>query len=281
MKRRAFTLIELLVVIAIIAILAAILFPVFAQAKAAARKTTCLSNLKQIGLGTMMYNGANDDLFPAWAARGPSLNGGNSTYISPDIQVMPYVKSDNLWRCPEDSKARIAPRAAQFQDGKYRDKALFRSYAYVGSINTVQAGGPDPNTGVSYPLRFWDWATFKGRADAAFSSPGETVMWVEQYATDKAGSKADAFVGGIWGSGFIGCNTSKLAGRVAGSRLPVDLGPTGCGTEYRDWIPTSGHGGLGHYVFTDGHAGAKSWAWIRGNDFYSFKADKPSTVVNP
>jgi len=62
--KRAFTLIELLVVIAIIAILAAILFPVFAQAKAAAKRTTTLSNIKQVGTATMIYSGDNDDVWP-------------------------------------------------------------------------------------------------------------------------------------------------------------------------------------------------------------------------
>jgi len=62
--KRAFPLIELLVVIAIIAILAAILFPVFAQAKAAAKKTADLSNIKQIGTGIIMYAADNDDFYP-------------------------------------------------------------------------------------------------------------------------------------------------------------------------------------------------------------------------
>lgn len=62
--RRGFTLIELLVVIAIIAILAAVLFPVFAQAKEAAKKTSCLSNLRQLGIATKLYLGDNEDVYP-------------------------------------------------------------------------------------------------------------------------------------------------------------------------------------------------------------------------
>jgi len=67
--KRAFTLIELLVVIAIIAILAAILFPVFAQAKEAAKKTSCLSNIKQTGTATMIYLSDSDDTFPRHVVR--------------------------------------------------------------------------------------------------------------------------------------------------------------------------------------------------------------------
>ena len=77
--KRAFTLIELLVVIAIIAILAAILFPVFAQARTAAKKTADLNNTKQLGIGTQLYLSDNDDMYPSSnfriAANGSSAEG--------------------------------------------------------------------------------------------------------------------------------------------------------------------------------------------------------------
>ena len=112
--RRAFTLIELLVVIAIIAILAAILFPVFAQAKAAAKKTVCLSNLKQIGLGWLMYSGDNDNYMgiPQYTVVDPVGGTGNvrwdaykdSTMTTWDPSrglVQPYMKAAAIQSCPE------------------------------------------------------------------------------------------------------------------------------------------------------------------------------------
>ncbi len=90
-RRRAFTLIELLVVIAIIAILAAILFPVFAQAKNAAKKTTDLSNLKQLGLATIMYAGDNDDVTPQY----PWPESYNIA-----VKIYPYVKSKAMFTNP-------------------------------------------------------------------------------------------------------------------------------------------------------------------------------------
>ena len=103
MKRRGFTLIELLVVIAIIAILAAILFPVFAQARAKARQTSCLSNVKQLSLGFMMYVQDYDETFPYWNW-GDSYGSGSRTpnhFESFWINaIYPYVKNGGVYACP-------------------------------------------------------------------------------------------------------------------------------------------------------------------------------------
>ena len=129
--KKAFTLIELLVVIAIIAILAAILFPVFAQAKEAAKSTVCLSNMKQLGLATTLYEADSDDVYPYRARFTPNAAGvlpfgltrdtqapaGSGDPGQPDAYsdapptnrwdagplvwiLAPYVKSDGLAFCP-------------------------------------------------------------------------------------------------------------------------------------------------------------------------------------
>jgi prepilin-type N-terminal cleavage/methylation domain-containing protein len=94
-RKNAFTLIELLVVIAIIAILAAILFPVFAQAKIAAKKAADLSNFKQIGVGTYMYCTDNDSLLPDSPADGIATE----SYVF-FAKIMPYVKNFQIFHCP-------------------------------------------------------------------------------------------------------------------------------------------------------------------------------------
>lgn len=123
-KKQGFTLIELLVVIAIIAVLAAILFPVFAKAREQARMTSCLANMKQIGTSLMMYIQDNDQCYPiadpaVVSQFGDQVAGGTVTeqyngHVAPanaqysqkysiKAQLEPYVKSNGIWKCPSDS----------------------------------------------------------------------------------------------------------------------------------------------------------------------------------
>lgn len=132
----AFTLIELLVVIAIIAILAAILFPVFSQVREKARATACLSNLKQIGMAFMQYTQDYDETFPCGDFQlttgkyggGPGANSGNGWAG----QVMPYIKSKNVFSCPSDPT----------QPSKTYSSTVF-SYAY--NFNLDGAAGNNPH----------------------------------------------------------------------------------------------------------------------------------------
>src|SRR3978361_1655135 len=129
MLKRAFTLIELLVVIAIIAILAAILFPVFAQAKEAAKKTSCLSNNKQIGLGIIMYQGDYDDTYPMDQYWSPTEAIQQVRWFD---DVYPYIKNGNkftvnhratgnggIFHCAStfDQEALYGVHSALFPDG--------------------------------------------------------------------------------------------------------------------------------------------------------------------
>ncbi len=132
MKRKGFTLIELLVVIAIIAILAAILFPVFAQAKAAAKKTAQLSNHKQIGLGGLMYSGDSDDVFVIRQIVDGSGNGMAPRQSWAPITwrelTGPYIKSGESkynWVTTDGSM------------GPWADKGIWESVIKPGSYGIV------------------------------------------------------------------------------------------------------------------------------------------------
>jgi len=118
MKKRGFTLIELLVVIAIIAILAAILFPVFAKAREKARQTACLSNMKQLALASLMYASDYDETWSPMATSGTDpiqyvdLNHPNclhqkiwTAYVVPSL-LQPYVRNAGIFACPSWSANR-------------------------------------------------------------------------------------------------------------------------------------------------------------------------------
>ena len=131
--KKAFTLIELLVVIAIIAILAAILFPVFAQAKAAAKKTAALSSIKQTGTAIAIYQGDSDDVYPY-----AQDNGWYDTWV---ISTAPYIKSVPLTRDPSDDRVTSRPGWPQaFKDDKNTYELSFAANGLVkwnGSANQM------------------------------------------------------------------------------------------------------------------------------------------------
>jgi prepilin-type N-terminal cleavage/methylation domain-containing protein/prepilin-type processing-associated H-X9-DG protein len=146
-KTLAFTLIELLVVIAIIAILAAILFPVFAQAREAARKTTCLSNLKQMGIGMAMYTQDYDEKMVLWQqGSGNVFFDSQGFATSYDRLLQPYIKNNMVSGCPSDLSDKGMPT------GVY----AIRSFAIPGSIggnwcNTATNPQPNPPSLAAIP----------------------------------------------------------------------------------------------------------------------------------
>jgi prepilin-type N-terminal cleavage/methylation domain-containing protein/prepilin-type processing-associated H-X9-DG protein len=142
-SRRGFTLIELLVVIAIIAILAAILFPVFAQAREAARKSSCTSNLKQYALATLMYTQDYDEVLPFSA--GPDATGCTQTFY---MIVDPYVKNKQITQCPSDPQCLDTSRIFACQPGVvtprytsyFTNQMLFGTPGYGGFPVVAFAG---------------------------------------------------------------------------------------------------------------------------------------------
>jgi prepilin-type N-terminal cleavage/methylation domain-containing protein/prepilin-type processing-associated H-X9-DG protein len=139
-NKKAFTLIELLVVIAIIAILAAILFPVFAKAREKARQITCASNLKQIGLGFTQYIQDYDEHLPC----STNWTGGNSGNVGWAGQIYTYVKSTGVFHCPDDptNNGVINTNEVTYPVSYAMPKASMPQDNAPGGTNLPNGGGP-------------------------------------------------------------------------------------------------------------------------------------------
>ena len=150
--KRAFTLIELLVVIAIIAILAAILFPVFSQAKEAAKKTADLSNARQIGLANKLYLADYDDTMPIFYAYHTTPPAGRAGHKGTEVLLLPYSKNQDMFRSPLDSGGPYISQdpGIQANPGNYPTywHAYGTSYRFGRCTHSVVAGESTSNNNV-------------------------------------------------------------------------------------------------------------------------------------
>ena len=240
-RKNAFTLIELLVVIAIIAILAAILFPVFAQAREKARQTSCLSNMKQMGLSVLMYVQDYDETFPL----GIPDNWNNAWPVA----VQPYCKNLQMFRCPSD-----ADKSYSSGTGTWAGVPI--SYA----CNGVVAWNGSANENIGLMTMAQSWLTGIAKSMASVGRPADTIMLAEVHNADaKKAAPSPAYGGNYssWGPGMIvmnvawGWNEVSVINAPNGDRSATAVFPNG-----RDGTMSTKHATMTNFCFSDGHAKA-------------------------
>ncbi len=234
-RRGGFTLIELLVVIAIIAILAAILFPVFARARENARRASCQSNLKQIGLGEAQYTQDYDGYYV------PGLIVIAGRYTTPVKSLDPYIKSNQIWVCPSDPNPVRDPRGAI-------DDPSIKSYI----INPLMHGDAQGSIGTGgipwpvYPLK-----------ESVLTKSSETISFIESY----------------WASGYDGSSgavpypVTRNNSTPLWSPINVASSPTIAQLDATN-IAYNRHLGGANYLFADGHVKFLRWENVLAPGWY-------------
>lgn len=253
MKRLGFTLIELLVVIAIIAILAAILFPVFAQAREKARAIACVSNEKQLAMGIMQYEQDNDETYP---------QGGHAAYggfwidynISWPKIILPYIKSLGVYRCPDDTLENPQGNFSFIGNGNaisYNLNGFQRDYAAFGQHGYIQAG----------PIGVSDKA---GLSDAQVNFPSDTILVAEVHNSDSY--KAEQTVNGTWfnafpmqwraGLGWSAPYNGSIPDMKNAKHPITNLQAPAYDPSNGDGSVSASHNGMANFAFCDGHVKA-------------------------
>ena len=233
-----FTLIELLVVIAIIAILAAILFPVFAQAREKARQISCASNEKQLGLAFTQYVQDNDERYP-YAAE--TIDGGawwgEKNSVWPE-EISSYVNTYKAYDCPDDSKTGI---------NTWEGTSI--SYAVNGIISFNSTG---PITLGVMGMQDWNGDIHGGRTLAQIGVPSDTILMCEHWNSDlDKGGAMNASHAGLEGTMF-GVTWFSFGGLIPDPTRSASAA-----------YPNSRNGGvnvhtngLSNFLFCDGHVKA-------------------------
>lgn len=242
-SRTGFTLIELLVVIAIIAILAAILFPVFAQAREKARQTACLSNMKQIIASEIMYAGDYDEMLPR--IRYGAANSNQYWVVAIDDVLQPYLKSEKVWTCASDN----IPRDDCDADG------YGEAISYAFTYYRPAAAGIDPMY-VQYGLHGLHTAAASTNTDSltlpAIGAPADTISMYELWYT------------GSYTQGYPYYRNDQTGIAYPQAEKPSSFGPDTAQNALRtNWCTTGdalmslgAHNGVSNFAFMDGHVKA-------------------------